>query len=404
MKRLLSIWVTILMSCAFASAQVQEQVESLQKQGNEQFSAKNYKEAIKSYEQGVAMLSTETTKNDSLLAQMLNMVARCHYRLTEYGKAAEYTVRSLEHFRVSQDTTSLEYGMRVDNLALNYAGLRKFDEARYWSKRAVDIYFKELPNNYDMMAVLLHAAEINDAAGASAEAAILQENVLVVAESVVGKMSDTYLNELKFLVKYYRNADNEEKAEEAESRIAELEEMRDHGYVPALVKFDTVEKCHEHTIDVFYCGRYLRSHYPDAEGWAQSAQYMNGWSMATDQVQISFGEAEAEWMSNEKAVFLLPIYFAGVSMYCIENNINGVGSFEAYAAGVLAVLNYYQSIKENIGEIEALEKYLKLYEKGEDRLEKKIRKDFGEYNKAAAKGETTTLIPVDPDEVLKKKE
>ncbi len=351
------------------------------------FMEKNYTTALDGYKQVISQLEQAGLQNDSLYFSSWNMTSRCHFRMQHYGEATAAAKRATELYAQQYGDSTLTYALMLDNLCIYSMKADFLEEAEQYSAKALKIYYKLLPNDMDMRATLIHAAEIKSLLKKYDEAISLHQHALNIIAEIEGEHTNDYVNEMNYLAKYYNMAGQNEKAAEVESEIDHLKEEMENGYVPVLTRFDSVEKCLEHRVDAYYCCCYYLKHYLNADRMNEAAQYIMDWTMATDEVTVIIGEAETKWMSDSISSVYLVAYLAGTAMYALENPGNK-NSLEQYSEGIIAMLNYYIANKQITGEVSAFEDYLKLYAKSKDALFGRIEKDYKKFNKAVKKSET----------------
>lgn len=361
----------------------------LMTEGNQLFQNEQWNDALKAYEETEKVMTAGSLQQDTLYYLSLAMQGRCYNKLNKCDKAIEYMQQAREAFACTFDTTTMDYANILDNLSFYCHADEQYKRAEAYSTQALAICYQLLTNSIDMRAILFHAAETKDALRKHDEAIALQQHALNIIADLQGEHHSDYVRELEYLSKYYRNAGKEEEAKATDKEIERLEEEREHGYVPALMPFDSAEKCLDHAVDAYYCSRYYLSHYLNAPRMNEAAQYIMDWTQATDLFSVNIGEPEMKWLNEKTTVFLIA-YLAGNTLYVLENPENK-NSLEQYSHGIVSMLNYYTSVKEMTGEVEAFEDYLGLYKKGEKQLFSRIEKDYKKFSKRAEKGETTKV-------------
>lgn len=351
------------------------------------FMEQDYAASLEGYRQVITQLEKAGLQADSLYSSSWNMVGRCHFRMQNYGEATAAAKRATELYAAQQGDTTLVYALMLDNLSIYCMNADRMEEAEQYSAKALQIYYRLLPNNVDMRATLIHGAEIKALLKKYDEAITLHQHALNIIAEIEGDHTSDYVNELAYLAKYYNDAGQKERASEVEAQVSRLKEEIENGYVPPLTHFDSAEKCLEHRVDAYYCSRYYLKHYLSADRMNEAAQYIMNWTMATDELTVIIGEPETKWMADQKNSVYLIAYLAGTAMYALENPDNK-NSQEQYKEGIIAMLNYYTANREITGEVPAYEDYLKLYAKDKKDLFARIEKDYKAFNKAVKKNET----------------
>lgn len=384
--------ILVLLACCTMACGVKAETEKhllMMSESNKLFNAEQWSDALKAYAETEQEMKAGSMQQDSLYYMTFLMQGRCYNRLDERKKAIEYMELAREAFAAAFDTTTMDYAVILDNLCYYCLGDKQHTKAEAYSTQALAICYKLLTNTIDMRAILVHAAEAKDALRKYDEAIALQQHALNITADVQGEHHSDYVRELQYLAKYYRNAGKVDEAKATDTERERLEEEREHGYVPALVPFDTAEKCRDHAADAYYCSRYFLSHYLNAPRMNEAAQYIMNWAQATDLFSVYIGEPEMKWFNDKTMVFMVA-YLAGNTIYALENT-DDKDSLAQYSHGIVSMLNYYTSVKEMTGEVAAFEDYLALYKKGEKQLFNRIEKDYKKISKSDEKGETTKL-------------
>ena len=350
-----------------------------------QFANKEYNEALATALEELEFIKKEESENYRGQAFLLAFISRCYFRQNAYKKAVEYGLKSAELYGEKCSSDDIQYANLIDNVALYYTCLEDFEKAEKYSDEAVKIHNKYFVNDKEMGGVLAHAAEIKYSLGKYNEAVPLQEHALSVIENDEGTHSEHYLNELKYMKKYYEKVGNTTKLEEMEALEEKLQDEVENGYVPPLVEFKTAEKCREHNEDAYYCSLYFLHHYLSNEKMSQAARYIHAWTIASPDVMVYFGEAEAKWAADEKNYGYLIAYLAACTKYALTHE-DPIDSEKQYQVAIIDILNYYSVNKEITGEVPAFEEYIKLYEKSPDKLYERIRKDHVKLQKEVDKG------------------
>lgn len=361
----------------------------LMSEGNALFYNEHWTDALKAYTETEKVMSAEGLQHDSIYYLSLVMQGRCYNKINKSEKAIEYMQLAREAFACVFDTTTMDYANILDNLSFYCHMAGNYTKAENYSTQALAICYQLLTNTIDMRAILIHAAETKDALRKHDEAIALQQHALNITADLQGEHHSDYVLEMEYLSKYYRNAGKEGDAKTIDAEIERLEEERKYGYVPALMPFDTAEKCRDHATDAYYCSRYYLSHYLNDPRINEAAQYIMGWIQATDLFNVVIGEPEMKWLNEKTSVFLIA-YFAGNTIFALDNP-DYMNSLEQYIEGIISMLNYYTSVKEITGEVPAFEDYLALYKKGEKLLINRIENDYKKFSKSAEKGETTNV-------------
>lgn len=390
MKKTLITLMLLAMTAVAWSQDNKERIAELDSIGIMQFNNQQYDEALTTFQQELSLIQQEYGENDSLYVDDLAVISRCYFRQKAYKKALETGLKAAEIYGNHYSKDNVYYANLLDNVSLYYSSVDDLANAEKYSDEAVKIYYKYFTNDRHMGGTLAHAAEIKYSLDKFAEAVALQEHALTLIENDEGVHSDHYLNELKYMKMYYDEVDNTAKVEEMEALEAQLKDEMEHGFVPPLVEFKTAEKCREHNEDAYYCSLFYLHHYLSNEKMQQAARYIHAWSMASPDVMVYFGEAEAKWAADEKNYGYLIAYLAACTKYALTHD-DPIDPEKQYQVAIIDILNYYSANKEISGEVPAFEEYIKLYEKSPDKLYDRIKKDYNKFQKEKDKGNGTVI-------------
>ena len=377
-----------------------EKVMELDSLSLEHFYNKEYDESLDAAQKELDALQKAFGADDTICVNVLAFISRCYFRQGAAKKALEYGLKSAELYGEKCSRENIAYANLIDNVALYYTTLEDYKNAEKYSDEAVRIHNKYFVNDKEMGGVLAHAAEIKSILGKIDEAVPLQEHALSVIENDEGNHSDHYLNELKYMKRYYTEAGNKEKADETDALLEQLQEERKHGYVPPLVEFNTPEKCREHNEDAYYCSLYYLNHYLDAPKMSQAAMYIFNWTKNAPDVNVFFGDPETKWLGDKNLPFMIA-YLAACTKFALTHD--PVDEEDQYIMAYADLLNYYDVNKKKglTEEIEAFEEYLKLFKKKPEKMFDKIRSGFAPAKKAIENGELDELKKAKAEEDAK---
>lgn len=235
--------------------------------------------------------------------------------------------------------------------------------------RAFKAYEQLRLRDFDFAAILMHLAENCDGAGQPQEAIKYDLLALDIFKNTVGEHSDSYIEELSYLQKYYEHAGDSEKAKKTKEHAELLTAEKEQGYVdlPEPVQFETAEICHEHNDDALICITYYLTHLLVAPNMDQAAQYIINWSAATADVNVVVGKKQA--MMERYMI----AYIAATAYFCLTENTKVLDE-PLFVKAITALLDFYKSNRVLTGKVDVLEDYLKLQDKG--KLENQLHKDF----------------------------
>jgi tetratricopeptide (TPR) repeat protein len=349
-----------------------------------EFANQHYEKAIAAGEKELQLLRQQEGKTDSLQIEMLPCLGRAYFKLGQVDKAIEMNREGVALCLKNNEECTSRLAVMYDNMAFYHTFSKQYAEALSCSKKAVDIYYKLLSNDQDMAGTLMHAAECAYHVGQYADAVLYEEHACNLYSEVYGEHNDTYLEELDYLIKYYKAADQNEKAAATEELQKRLKEEQKYGYIPMPADLSTAEKCGQHDEDAYFASLYFNSHIITADSMIFVGKYIFNYVLNSDRVHAISGIEESKWMKDKNAFSYLIAYFSGFVTYQLENP-EKEASLASYKYAINNLLNFYARNKSLLGEVKTLEDYLKLYAKSPEKLIKKIEKDYEAQQKGKHK-------------------
>lgn len=319
----------------------------------------------------------------------LIMLGKCQYRMKKLPEAIATLRQASEIYGQHVSREDKTYIFILDNLGLYQSVAGQKEEALKNATEALRLYEKLLKHDQDLASILMHVAENLSDLGRTAEALKHELRALSVLRELYGEHSSQYIAELPYLQRYYEEAGRKDKAAEVKDRIATLAEETKQGKVdlPPVIDFKTPAECAQHKQDMLrYCKYYL-NHHMSAEHMSDALRYILSWAAVTDMVHIHIGKNESELFATTGAMPYMGSYMAGCAEYALEEDETDF-SYDMYAHAMEAVLNHYVANKEQLGEVKAMEKYIKLYRKDSKLLEELLRKNYAELTKEAGQAKT----------------
>ncbi len=207
-------------------------------------------------------------------------------------------------------------------------------------------------------------------------AKMIREGVFEAFCHVVGMRDEKY---------YIANANWITKNEEAANKLVKmmndgryfdakiLEEQTD-GKVPSVAEVTSAEDAHARNEEARLACLFYLKHYLTADDMDKTAQFIFSWTQASPDVTIPIGEAEAKWMNEETAPYLVA-FMASCSLYQLNNETNELPE-DNYLAAVTDMLNYYSHNKETTGTNAELERLYNLGAEDYDAFEKEVRAGY----------------------------
>ena len=324
MKKLL-LMAVLLLSTNATFAQKTGEDEQLKKMNDaalKLLGEEKYEQAVEAYTNYTAKLKSIKGESDTTYIEGLVFLGKAYFRAKRINKAVETAQKVVDLYGKHVSTNDKRYAWYLDNLSLYLASNNKSKEALACSKKALEIYENLYVHDRDMASILIHAAE-NSFFAEEKEAAIkYQLRALAIMKDLQGIHSEQYIEEAKYLVGYYSGNGQEDKAKSLNEEVEKLEKEKKEGYgdLPKLVKFETPEDCKKHTEDMLKCCRFYINHLFTAHDIDDAAKYIIAWTETSDQVTIPIGKVELELISSEKSRPYIYSYFAGYTLYALENN------------------------------------------------------------------------------------
>ena len=329
----------------------------------------HYEDALQTKMREIDILKQLHGEKDSLYLRQKALSGKIYYRLGKREEAAKITTEAAEEYGKYVSSKDKYYAFFLDNASLYWASIKEFDKGKELSLRAFKAYEQLRLRDFDFAAILMHLAENCDGAGQPQEAIKYDLLALDIFKNTVGEHSDSYIEELSYLQKYYEHAGDSEKAKKTKEHAELLTAEKEQGYVdlPEPVQFETAEICHEHNDDALICITYYLTHLLVAPNMDQAAQYIINWSAATADVNVVVGKKQA--MMERYMI----AYIAATAYFCLTENTKVLDE-PLFVKAITALLDFYKSNRVLTGKVDVLEDYLKLQDKG--KLENQLHKDF----------------------------
>lgn len=377
MKKLLLILFLVLTSLTVnAQEKVMDSIDSLYNVGLGYLQNDRYPTALRNFNEALKLLeNSEIEEKDQAFVNLKNMVGRCYYRMKQMDKAVETAREYVKHYAEKVSDNNDQYAAFMDNLSLYLLANKELEEALEWSEKSVKLYKAIEGAEDDYIVALTRHAEILSLLERKSDAVNTQMQALLMLKNLYGEHSNQYIAELQYQAKYYEDNGDIVRSEKTNDRVAKLEEEAEEGYVPAMIEF-TEESTHKSIDDMRMCVKYFLYHRLGADNLEQAVEYIKGWSLSSDDVMINMGDAETEFMKEDKIGILFIAYIASCCEYALEKREKEFTP-AMYRYGFIGMLNYYQRNKEILGKNIVVDEYIKLYdEEGIDKLSEKIDANF----------------------------
>lgn len=332
-----------------------------------------YEDAIKAKERELTILKTLYGETDSTYIRQLAFCAKLYYRNKEPKEAANIVEKAAQLYAANVSNSNDLYAFYLDNLSLYQISIQEYGKAKDNCRKALTIYEKLKRKDHDLAVILMHMAESSHYAGETSEAVKYELRALNVLSNVYGKHSAEYLEELPYLQKYYEALGDKKNAEKVEESYNRLQKEKKEGYVdlPEPVDFNSEETCREHNDDAMMCISYYLTHKLSAPQMDEAGQYIIKWSTASGDVMINMNKEFSDLIGTRKSMPYFVAYLAAYSYYCLTNNTKELNE-QQFMNAIDVLLQFYEPNRELTGNVELLDKYLKLQKKG--KLEKELAK------------------------------
>lgn len=379
MKRIILLITSVLVGyAAFAQADEYkaqyEEAVSVIMEGNNATAYSMLRECQKKMEADAAIA------DDKVYANVLMMQARCLSRLGKIQEAIETAQRTIDYYGEHQSKSDIAYARYVDNISLYYIMAENLDEADARNSKAVELFSAIPEARNDLAIALTRKAEIQLEKGNTDAAIKIELSAMQMLKELKGQHSNEYIGEMQFLYTCYEKANDSANMELTTKEYNRLKEEAEHGYVPQR-PVQSAEEAKAAREDMRMCIRYYLSHYLNADRMKDATQYIIAWASATDEVSLVLGD-EISCFADEGAPYLVA-YMAGCCKYAI-NSGDGEYTEDMFISAMSDTLNYYLANKDTSGDVKALDKYVKLYEKDPAKMIETMKAEFASSREKAA--------------------
>lgn len=387
MKRLLLALIAVVMAItAFAqtdSASYKARYNEL----DSAYDAGNYQYVIDCGE-GLATVcdSLNLVCSDSNYVRIQTYLGKSYFRMKRPSDAAKAADKACERLRKMGWNKTLLYAVMLDNAGLYYLSAKQNDIGLERSMEALGI-ISNIPDeevSNDMSVILLHIAEGSFFTGKYDDAIIYEIRALNIIEKIYGKHSKEYIDELSYLSEYYRAVKEDAKADDNDAEIKSLQAEYDNGMrdLPDADNrdFSSAAECHKYKYEVYRCANYVLTHNVRSKYIGQCLKYMMLWTIATDEVTVTFDKNEAKLVDNETTKPYFVAYLAACIKYALDKN-DSTFSQDMYIEAITSMLNYYINNRDLTGKVAYMEKYIALYDKGEEKFFDALRKNYARLMK-----------------------
>lgn len=342
----------------------------------------NYKEAISTAEEALKTMQAAEYNTDSLQAETHFVIGASQGGLLQTDKAVAEFNKAIEVYRRSHDEGSNLEAKMYGHSAHFLNSVDRMEEAQDYISKALAILLKNLPNNKTMAESLMLAAEISYKRKNYQDALDYQKYALNLFASLYGRHSDIYIQECGYMATYLKAAGKNEEAEEMTQKAQTLEKEAKEGYIPKPVEFKTAEQCRLYNEDALFAAKYYLNHVMPADSMAFVAQYIESFSIYSDEVHIFGGYAEIDWKKDggRTVPWLRMAYNAGFIIRQL-NEPEEMPSLDAYITANVALCMFYENNRQWLDKSKTIENYVKILKSDENKFIKLMEE---QYNKSMA--------------------
>ena len=374
MKTFSTLALFLLVSLVTTATSRPVDVLRLDSVANQQFASEQYVDAVRTRQQLIASLNPGD--NDSLHAFSLVQIARCLSREELADSAATVGKQALRVYSRAFGTQSMDYAIIADNVSFYLLQAKRYQEAVSYSEKALAVInsVPDLTGSYvDESIILVHAAENYNAVGRNPLAIACELRALKLMSDIYGEHSDTYIDELQFLSKFFADNGDKEKAGQTDDTITRLrKEKKDAGGdvldIPATVKMDSPREAERYRWATLRACDYYLSHYITADHMAEAASLIAQWVTVTDEVTVTLDSSLLDLGNNQQqSLAYLPAFLAGCCRYALQSGEKDF-SWNMYGTAMADLLNFYNANAPYTGKVDSLEKLIAAYAKNRDQF------------------------------------
>lgn len=320
----------------------------------------------------------ESPRPDSLYIAALVKMGVCYDLEGVQMKAIESTKRALDIYGEMFPAEDLYKAGLYDYLGVYYHKMRNYREAYDWSQRSVKLYEQLASSPADRVSAFAHAAAICTAYKLPHEGVRWQEKSAELAKTWYGGHSDQYLEQLGSLKRICVANGEQRRADRIGELHAQIARENREGFLPDDADLSTPALCRRHNRDALGCSRWLLKHYFYDPQMKQASSYIIRYCKQSPDVIFYFGPIEKKWKKHTVTGYLIA-YMAASVEYALTHPSEPRYSVEQYKFAYKRLIDYYLENKKQSGSVAQFETYLKLRDKGGNRLDEQLAKDFEEY-------------------------
>lgn len=320
------------------------------------FGEKQYENALQLKLRQTEILKQMKGENDPEYIKSLGFLPRIYSRVNQIDKAIETTGKTVELWGKYVSDKDDMYAIFLDNLSLYQASAGKNKEALQNGLKALGVYERLLVNDGDMAAILMHCAEYSWAEGKMDDAVKYELRALDILKDINGELSDKYLDELEYLLQYYKDGGDSDNANKLSDRISELRKKAENRF--NLEDLATAEGCRYHNHEALACAQYLLDNPLDDPQIPQISKYIITWSINSPDINIVIESPVTDVVKEEgETQGYLVAYMAACVDYCLTNKVKELDD-NGKKKVMWQLVNYYVANRHITGQVPVLEQYI----------------------------------------------
>lgn len=310
----------------------------------------------------------------SYISEMM-MLADCYQQNHQVEQATTMIQKALQLYTEAGNGKDETYAQMLSALAHAQSKAGQYAEGLSNILQALSVYDRLLINDSHLMLTLSQAAELSYFNGKHTDAINYELRALNIIKAIYGEHSEEYINEAPYLLKYYEENGQHDKANRLGERLEKITEETEQGVVDLpdeILEFKTAKEANAHIHEVARCVRFYLDNTIDTERMNIAASSIMQWALATDTCYVVLENQVAEFVKEKQHLPYLVAYIAGCCKYAIETG-QPTFSFDMYECAIVSLLNFYEINRDQAGRVEFLDNYIKTYDQNRQEFEKLLR-------------------------------
>jgi len=363
MKRITFITIVLMLSLHVSAQYLQIPIDSaakaIEKEALSLFEQRNYGQALVRYESAANMRQKMSTEKDTIYEMDLLFQGKCYFHLKKIEEAVNKAEKLVDYYATNFSKTDFKYAFYIDNLGLYQASMGNFADAEKNSREAVGIYEKQMKNDDNLAVMLEHLAEDCNGNGKPSEAINHEIRALNILKTIYGEHSESYLEEIIYLKKYYENNNNADKAQKLQEIIDKLTKESDETSIKIPEMFATPERCHIYNSDALLGAKqYLDCDLKKIDESEISLGILL-WTKTSADITIKVDSTMAPlFLDNNDDHPIFVAFMAAVTEYDLEHHMKKIDT-TGLKLVKQRVEGFYRRNKATLGKCREIEKWFK---------------------------------------------